>query len=98
MQNIARVNCISIVVAISGAVNESESIVEPDINNASTTHERSISLSDLLINLIAAMEEQYQKLSQVADTSNERNVAINTPTTLTSTGGRPAFNISKAQF
>ncbi len=62
---------------ISGAVNESESIVEPDINNASTTHERSISLSDLLINLIAAMEEQYQKLSQVADTSNERNVAIN---------------------
>jgi hypothetical protein len=91
-------DCISIVVAISGAVNESESIVEPDINNASTTHERSISLSDLLINLIAAMEEQYQKLSQVADTSNERNVAINTPTTLTSTGGRPAFNISKAQI
>ncbi len=44
------------------------------------------------------MEEQYQKLSQVADTSNERNVAINTPTTLLSTGGRPAFNISKAQI
>ena len=92
---------ISIVVAISGAVNESENTAELDNNNSPTAHERSITLSDQLINLIDVMEEQYQKLSQISDISNERNFAIVTPTTLPSypsTGGRPAFKMCKTQI
>ena len=45
-----------------------------------------------------AMKGELEKLSQVAESCPELNTTINVCSTLTSTGGRPAFKIAKEQI
>lgn len=82
-------NYISIVVAMSGALSE-------NLYMASASNDNNLPM--LLEDMVIAMEKELEKLSQVAETCPERNITINACSTLTSTGGRPAFNITKDQI
>ena len=91
-------NYLSIVVAMFGAVSES-SITSASRDSSSYDN----SLATLLEALITAMEEELEKLSQVFETCPEQVMTVNecchvyVNDTLASTGGRPAFNITKEQ-
>ena len=64
-------------------------------NNAAPPNPTSLSV--LLSDLISAMENELTKLSEVVETVPAENLPI-VPSTLPSTGGRPAFHITKAQI
>ena len=79
-------NCMPIVGAMLLAVNNNISHVQTGT-----------SLSTLLSNLISGMERELERLSQVVEVSfseQSRDIISFLP----STGGRPAFNITKAQI
>lgn len=81
-------NYISIVAAMLVTVN---------INNNTSQENQRASLSDLLNNVISGMERELGKLSelmQMSSAEERREVTCLLP----STGGRPSFNITKAQI
>ena len=80
---------VSIFLAMSMALSEN------DVTNNSTPDRTSLSV--LLSDLINGMENEYIKLSQVVETYPAQYVT-SFPSTLPSTGGRPAFNITKMQI
>ena len=63
-------------------------------NNAAPPNPTSLSV--LLSDLISAMENELTKLSEVVERVPAENLPI-VPSTLPSTGGRPACHITKAQ-
>ncbi len=81
-------NYISIVAAIFGTVSE-------NINTSTLENENS--MSTLLSKLLSAMEEVLKKLSEITEPYPVRSINNVCPT-LPSTGGRPAFNITKEQI
>ena len=74
---------ILIVVAMKAAVDENTAANSP--------------LGVLLDNLIAAMERELEKLAEVVDNCPTEEVG-NVISLLPSTGGRPAYNITKVQI
>ena len=81
-------NYISIVAAIFGTVSE-------NINTSTLENENS--MSTLFSKLLSAMEEVLKKLSEITEPYPVRSINNVCPT-LPSTGGRPAFNITKEQI
>ncbi len=81
----------AIIVAMAVAVSESETDNAEEL--VGTTEART-SLSALLSEFLSAMESAQIKLSEVLETLPAGNLC-NLPSTLQSTGGRPAFDIKK---
>ncbi|XP_028398668.1 uncharacterized protein LOC114522227 [Dendronephthya gigantea] len=77
----------AIIVAMAVAVSEGE-------NETALSGQTGVSLSALLSELLSAMENEQVKLSEVVELSVAENLT-NVPSTLPSTGGRPAFDIKK---
>ena len=88
-------NSISIVVAMTRALSEN---VYTNDTSTSIPSSRNNNLAMLLQDLVVAMEGELEKLSQVAESCPELNTTINVCSTLTSTGGRPAFKLAKEQI
>lgn len=82
-------NYVSIFIAMSMAVSENV------VTSNSTADQTSLSV--LLSDLINGMETEHAKLSQVVETYPAQNMT-HFPSTLPSTGGRPAFKITKVQI
>ena len=85
-------NYISIVVAMSGAL--SENVYTTDASRSLPLSHNS-NLAMLLQDLVVAMEGELEKPSQVSEACPDANTTINVCSTLTSTGGRPAFKVKK---
>lgn len=90
-------NYIGIVVAMSVALTEIDNNTTSRETNHATRVTQRTSLTTLLTDLIAGMENELEKLSQVVENhpvERKRDVTSFLP----STGGRPAFNITKEQI
>ena len=81
---------------MSVAVSENE--VEEFPSTSSTPISSPVSLSILLSDLLTNLQNERARLSHVIETFPSENKTVNFPSSLPSTGGRPSFNIKKAQI
>ena len=77
---------------MSGAL--SENVFTTDASRSLLLSQNS-NLAMLLQDLVVEMEGELGKLSQVSEQCPDANTAINVCSTLTSTGGKPAFKVEK---